>query len=111
MRRFKRFPRLLLGEIKEAWSVESREAYEKDHLKPVYMGSVVMSCASAEMREQGARRIRDYYRDEEGGWWWDERVLTAAGKIVTMEQWLFGGQKARRRWMQYIHPAKEGITK
>lgn len=107
--RFKRISRKLIRDIKgQAWNIESREAHEKGHLKPIYAGSTVMSCTSAEMREQGARRIRDYYQDEEGNWWWDERVLTAAGRIVTMEQWLFG-DRPRRKQVRYIRPVRGRI--
>ena len=83
---------LLVLQEHPCWSIESRKAYGAEDSKLEYIGSKITGTSA-----DGSSKVVSYYKDEQGRFWYENRVRLHNGKIVTMEEYLFGNKKRPRR--------------
>ena len=84
-----------LNEIKEeAWSVENMPGHDAANLATKYIGSSFGEPVPTKDGE--AMKIFDYFLDSSGGYWYGVRVLLPSGKLISMEEFLFGVRDRKR---------------
>lgn len=78
-----------LSEIrrKECYSVESRETQGTADETLTYIGSRILNSG----------RVYDYYEDEQGRFWYKLRHRMQNGKIVSMEEYIFGHKNLTKK--------------
>lgn len=47
--------------------------------------------------ERNGQLVFDYYRDTAGAWWFENRALLPSGDIVSMDMYLFGYERKRKK--------------
>lgn len=67
-----------------AWSIENMEGHGAGNRQAEYIGSIC-----------DGDRLTDYYKDTNGAYWYGTRVIVN-GKIVTIEEGIFGKKMKRR---------------
>ena len=66
--------------LKSAYTYENRAGHEKEHLEIEFVGRIT--------RPHG--RIVDLYVDSENGYWFKEFRQAPDGRIITLEEAIFG---------------------
>ena len=72
----------------EAWSAESMPGHDAVNLATRYLGSSFED--SMPSKDGEAVKVFDYFVDSVGGYWYSVRVLLPTGKLISMEEFLFG---------------------
>lgn len=71
----------------DCYSVESRETYGTADETLTYIGSRILNSG----------RVYDYYEDEKGSFWHGVRQRMHNGKIVSMEEYIFGHENITKK--------------
>ena len=72
----------------EAWSAESMPGHDAVNLATRYLGSSFED--SMPSKDGEAVKVFDYFVDSVGSYWYSVRVLLPTGKLISMEEFLFG---------------------
>lgn len=81
----------------EAWSVESMPGHDAANLATKYIGSSFEDPVSSKDGE--AVKVFDYFVDSSGGHWYGVRVLLPTGKLISMEEFLFGRKAKDKKYV------------
>lgn len=89
---------------KEYWEIEPAELEAAKKNLRMYVGRKEEPDAGEKFWYMGSTtdargRINDYYKDECGNYWWrSDRCITAEGRFITQEEYIFGEGFWEREW-------------
>lgn len=82
--------------LNTSYSIESMEGHGAAGRSVSYVGSLPGEKRKNENGQGEVRYIYDMYRDNEGKYWYETCVKLPSGRIVSMEQYIFGKELRRR---------------